>query len=332
MPTDMHLTDAVPALIAALSAAAALGALVRVAPRWNWVDGGSEPRKRNVAPLPLVGGAAILIGLLAGWSWIALVGRESFAFVPGRALRELTVDALGPWAEVWPLGGLIVAFALGTTDDLLADGLRPVQKLCGQLTAGAVVGVPLVLAQPGDPGAWGALLLLALGAAIALNALNTFDNSDGAAAGLCTVALCAPAPMFAAAVAAFLPWNIGRRGAWPRAILGDAGSHLLGMAVLLTPAAWPALALPLADLARLSWIRLRSGAWPWEGDRRHLAHRLELRWGRSWQVPASLAALVLPTAVLGWNGALATLPLMALLLRAAPDVHGAESAQSTLPS
>jgi UDP-GlcNAc:undecaprenyl-phosphate GlcNAc-1-phosphate transferase len=156
-----------------------------------------------------------------------------------------------------------------------------------------------VLSSATEPLAWGALALIVLGAVLAQNALNTFDNADGAATSLAALGLCLPAPLFAAPLLAFLPFNLRRRGS-PSAYLGDAGSHLVGMLVLLTPAAWPVLALPLLDLSRLSVVRLRRGQMPWVGDRRHLAHRLAALGLGPLAVVRVLLGLALPAVLTGW--------------------------------
>ena len=90
-------------------------------------------------------------------------------------------------------------------------------------------------------------LLFALGAVVATNAVNTFDNADGAAGMLVALAALASDPIAAAALVPFLVLNLWRRGDGEvAAYLGDSGSHLLGLWVLITPAAWPVLVLPLA--------------------------------------------------------------------------------------
>lgn len=87
----------------------------------------------------------------------------------------------------------------------------------------------------------------------------------------------------------FLPYN------YPKAsvFLGDAGSHLVGylmsvLAVLphfyspkqLEPSRWAVLcpllilAVPLADLVSVVWIRTRLGRPFWIGDTNHFSHRL----------------------------------------------------------
>jgi UDP-GlcNAc:undecaprenyl-phosphate GlcNAc-1-phosphate transferase len=214
---------------------------------------------------------------------------------------------------LWPLGALLLAFAVGLIDDLRSGGLGAGWKLAGQACAG------LVLCAPAAAGAWSELawvaLLCALGAVVATNAVNTFDNADGAAGMLVALAALASDPIVAAALVPFLVLNLRRRpDGEVGAYLGDSGSHLLGLWVLITPAAWPVLVLPLADLARLAVVRLTSGSRPWRADRRHLAHRL-LRRGipRLW-VPVLLAVLALPTVLFGFRGTPWTLAGFALAL------------------
>ena len=93
-------------------------------------------------------------------------------------------------------------------------------------------------------------------------------------------------PVFLALVG-FLPWNFPDA----RAFLGDAGSHLVGyllavMAILphfytrrephrfavLAPLL--VLAIPLIDLAQVSFFRTLNGKPFWIGDTNHLSHRL----------------------------------------------------------
>lgn len=228
----------------------------------GWVerrDGALADRKPRRAPIPPVGGAALLLGLLAG----GLLG--------GGAV---------PWIAA------LAAFALGLVDDVRRGGLGPAAKLAGQ----ALVGVVLAL----ETGAWE----LAPAAVVAMNAVNTWDNADGAAGGLGAVALFPAAA--AGASAGFLPWNLRRVARAtpegvaervPHAYLGDSGSHLLGLLVAAEPRAWPALAAPLVDLARLALVRRGEGRPPWSGDRLHLAHRLQAAGLGSLSVAGILAAL-----------------------------------------
>lgn len=264
-------------VLSALCGAALAGHLVVLAPRLGWLDPrpGSVPVERKAQLRPA-------------------------APVGGVALVALALAApLGNAAAV----AVLLAFAVGLVDDLRAAGLSPLQKVGGQLVA----ALPLAV----DHGVGGVLVAL-----VAMNAVNTFDNSDGAAAGFGVAALAGPLPTAAGALAGFLPWNLRRGGARaPKAYLGDAGSHALGMLVAVEPRAWPALALPLLDLARVVWLRARAGQAPWAGDRRHLPQALER--ARIAPVPrvallalaaapAAVAPLVSGSAGAHWIGVLAT--------------------------
>jgi len=296
------------------SLAAAL-VLPRLARRAGWVDAaGRSARKLQRRPVPAVGGAICLAGLLAGWALLASQGRPG-ASLPGGGLAGLLGGVAGGGAALWPLGGVLAAFAVGLVDDLLPRGLGPRSKLAGQAAAGLVLGAPL-LARGAEPGAALAVSLLALGAVVAANAVNTFDNADGAAGTLAALGCLGPAPLVTASLAPFLALNLARRrDGEVGAYLGDSGSHLLGLLILMTPPAWPVLALPLIDLLRLAVVRTRAGSAPWVGDRRHLAHRLLARGVPRLAVPAVLAGLALPTVLLGFAGVAPTAVLFALALR-----------------
>jgi UDP-N-acetylmuramyl pentapeptide phosphotransferase/UDP-N-acetylglucosamine-1-phosphate transferase len=245
----------------ALASAGATLVLGELARRIGWGDRASaadHARKLQERPVPPVGGAALL----------AALGVHA-------SCAELEL----PW------GALLLAFAVGTIDDLLPRGLAPLPKLLLQLV------VALFLAQDRAPlQAAG----LALAAVAAMNCANTFDHADGLLAGLGVLALGGLAPLGAAALG-FLPFNLsaGRpwrpsaRGATPYAFLGDAGSHVLGLLFVAIPVLRPLLLLPALDLAWVCGERLRARQAPWIGDRRHLGQRLE-RCG----APRALAALV----------------------------------------
>jgi len=275
-------------LAAALVSALAAWLLVRLA-RWaGWIDG------EGVA---IIGGPAVLGGLLFAGGLLSPQGLES------------------SWAGAAAVPALLLALAVGIVDDLLPGGLSPLQKVVGQLVAAGplvLLDSPVLLGSGEWLGgaAWAAVVLL--GAVLVLNLLNTYDNSDGAAVSLGLLALAAPLPAAAGALGGFLPFNLGpsRRGGRPAAYLGDSGSHLLGMLVVLSPAAWPALALPALDLSRLSVERWLRGSRPWIGDREHLAHRLEARGLRRGWILAALLGVSMPSIVLGGLGGVRDQPSM----------------------
>ncbi|MCP3919856.1 MAG: hypothetical protein GY711_30350 [bacterium] len=246
--------------------------------------------------------------------------------IGGLAIFIGVLTALPYPESEWFILPLALALLLGAIDD--AVGLPWLVKLLGQF----MVAVTL------DP-SYGLLFVIAL---VAQNAMNTYDNADGAATSLTAMALAGAAlmgashlaPWAVASVLAFLLFNVPRRGRTvPSAYLGDAGSHLLGVMIALEPGAWPFLTLPLLDLARLTVVRLRCGSRPWIGDRRHLAHRLQARGASPWGVLGLLSAIAVPplplalwvdplyAAVLG-AGLTAVLYCVALFLTPATDAAG----------
>ena len=199
--------------------------LARLFSRRGWCDaseGTAAARKLQGRPVPPVGGAALLLGLL---------------FVPRAVWEETTLAGLGPWG-FW--GSLLGVFLVGTVDDLRRDGLAPWTKLA--LLALALL--PFALDVERSPG------LLFLFGLVALNVANTFDNADGALASVALAGFLLPQPWIAAALLGFLPMNLDAGARWnrpsgaPTAYLGDAGSFVLGFLVLVTPAAWPLLWIP----------------------------------------------------------------------------------------
>jgi UDP-N-acetylmuramyl pentapeptide phosphotransferase/UDP-N-acetylglucosamine-1-phosphate transferase len=267
-----------PALASALAGGLALlltPALAAWARARGWIDrveGGDAVRKPRSEPVPTVGGVAVVTAMAAA------------ALLSGLSL---------PWM------GLLGALGLGVLDDLRPLGAR--QKLSGQAL------VALGLATDGYLQGWGTgsewLLLIPI-ALVAMNALNTWDHADGLASTTALLGLAGPLPMGAAACAGFLPWNTllrrgSDRGRAPVAYLGDGGSHALGALVAWYPSAWPVLAVPLLDLARVVWLRLAAGQSAFVGDRRHFGQRLE-RAGLGPVPAAGVAALCLLPASSLW--------------------------------
>jgi len=298
------MTDAGIAAGLALGAAAGTTLLLAfVALRTGWVDR-LDPqvadRKPRTEPVPLVGGTALLVGLAC---WDVASG--------DRAL---------PW------GALLVAWAVGSLDDVVRGGLRPARKLLGQCLAG------IVLAAWWPDGGAGARAAVVVAAIVAQNAMNTFDNADGAATSVALLGL-APYPGVRAVLLGFLPFNLVRRpgSAVPFAYLGDAGSHVLGVLLVCHAGAPLALLLPLLDLARLVGLRLARGQKPWVGDRSHLAHRLAARGLPPLRVVLVLVAIACPPLIARvWSagsspwvalGAIATTLLFGACVRWTADPH-----------
>jgi len=138
-----------------------------------------------------------------------------------------------------------------------------------------------------------------------INAMNMIDGLDGTAGGVSIVAMLSLAYaalaqglgtqavlllLLAAAVTGFLMWNMRFPGIRSRArvFMGDSGSMMLGLALCwfsidltqgegrtLPPIVcmW-ILAVPLLDMARVMFVRIRKRISPFEADREHLHHLL----------------------------------------------------------
>ncbi len=276
-------------LLASLVVSACVTPLaIRLALAAGWIDRweGNPERKPRRAAIPLVGGFSLAAGLAAG-------------------------------GEEWPWGALLLALLLGSIDDRLPRGLPVGWKLAGQ----ALVALLLALLHPSGslPGAFGPAetFLLAL---VAMNAVNTWDNADGAAAGLAWAAgQWGGSAGLAGAALGFLPWNLAPSKGVPRAYLGDGGSHLIGVAIAARPQMAWVLLLPLLDLLRLSILRFLAGDPPWRGDRRHLAHRLQAAGMPPWALALLLALLAGAPLVWGLSGVLLSVVAFALLVLRTPS-------------
>lgn len=243
-----------------LATAASAPVLRAVAARRGLVDAPDGARKLHGRAVPVLGGAAILIGVVGGLAaavaWVAL-------------LRANGADPAGAPAFPWTVVlGCVVITVTGLVDDLW--GVIPRIKIGGQLIAAAALAYQSDLGSSlaadacaflgVSPPAW---VIYALGSvALALlivggcNAMNLLDGLDGLATGVAGIAavglliVCAVAsggvltgeavmsaedeaamvaPALLALVtlgacAGFLPLN----RAPAKMFLGDAGSLLLG--------------------------------------------------------------------------------------------------------
>lgn len=285
--------------LASAVAAAATALLVALAPRLRWGDAptaSERARKLQDHPVPTVGGTALLVAVaLAAWAW----GCEGWVPFDGRL-----------WSAPVGYAALGLAFVAGLLDDVRPGGLRVAPKLALQTLATLPLGWA-VLADRGleaaavfplRTGALLAALAIVFLALLAMNAVNFFDNSDGAAGGLAALTFCAVSPLVGWALLGFLPFNLMRRTPRaPFAYLGDSGSHLLGMWFVLHLAAWPALCLPVLDSVQVCVARWREGAPLWRADRLHLAHRLERAGVSRGTIVAVLLVVAAPSVVTAWR-------------------------------
>jgi UDP-GlcNAc:undecaprenyl-phosphate GlcNAc-1-phosphate transferase len=234
---------------------------------------------------PLLGGAGIFAGFLAGVGGAVAIG---------------AAPANGELLGI--VGGAGILFAAGLADDVFS--LRPLAKLAAQvLAAGAVLagGTSIQLVENDlIAGAIAVLWLVGM-----TNAFNLLDNMDGLAATLAGIAaaffaidavtvhpndgVLVLSLALALACAGFLPFNLRPRAA-ASVFMGDSGSQVLGftLAALGLTASWKVagttvatlllpilvLAVPLLDTTLVTILRLMEGRPVYQGGRDHTSHRL----------------------------------------------------------
>ncbi len=297
-----------------LVSALCIHAAKSAAPQLKLIDypGG---RKVHVGNVPVVGGLAIFVAfadalyisqriapdywLLAGMGFLVCAGAVDDAV----SLRPLTKASLETVAGLFLItgGGYRVVY-LGWF-----AGLGNVE------VANAFLSVLLTL-----------FVLVAT-----INAVNMIDGLDGLAGGTAVAALFwvvvaahfsgmdrvqYEATLLLLCILAFLAFNA--RAPWRRAasvFLGDAGTMMLGFALvwfglqltqgadrIVSPWAYAlVVALPLVDMASVSFRRLANGRSPFSADRRHLHHLLQRQNLRPGTISLSLVTV---SAMLGGAG------------------------------
>lgn len=300
----MFISSILP-VFAFISSVALVSVLRRLAPRMGLVDVPTM-RKAHIGSVPLCGGIAMFLALLASVCLRAGLQRnalgEEWAAIPPH----------NPWPFVLALGLLVT---VGIADDRWEMGAIP--KLALQVVAASLLlglGAETYLTAGGLlwPVSWPAPGWIGVPVALVFvvgvtNAFNMIDGLDGLAGSLAATALVGLAlsgklighPTLAedcllllAVVLGFLLFNLRRPGL-PRAIafMGDAGSMMLGCAIASVivelasrsatdngPDIFPALlwliAVPVTDTISLMIRRPLAGRSPMAADRAHLHHLL----------------------------------------------------------
>jgi UDP-GlcNAc:undecaprenyl-phosphate/decaprenyl-phosphate GlcNAc-1-phosphate transferase len=277
--------DELDALLAATAAAAVTAALTplvgRVSRRFGLLD---EPRERGLSErlTPLLGGVAILAGVLVA----------ALAFIPMNA----TYRAI--------LAGAGVITVVGAIDDVV--DLPPGLKLVGQIAAVALpvsAGVTvnnftLPFVHRVDLAGLGAPLTL-VGIVLIINVVNFSDGVDGLAAGVCAIAATSfaviafdlgkgsagvLAAIIAGAALGFLVHNFHPASVF----MGDCGSNLLGYllgavivegslktnALIALVGPLVVLAVPFLDTGFVLAKRLKYHRPVYRADRWHFHHRM----------------------------------------------------------
>jgi len=282
------LTALAPLLIGFLVTVTLMVALRPIASHMGLVDvpGG---RKSHVGEVPVIGGIAMYLGLLAAVLATDVSLPKSAALLVAAGLM-VVVGALDDRFELAPYSRILAHVAAAMTL-VLASGYT-VEGL------GNLFGF-------GDIGLGPVHFVFTVVAAIALiNGFNMLDGLDGLAGGVALVALAGLSSYFvgvgngAAAlvsfgilgsIAAFLIFNLPAKFNRPvLAFMGDAGSTLLGflLAGLALTAIQPRgegmppvvilwlLPVPILELFTSTIRRAVTGLSPMEADRGHFHHRL----------------------------------------------------------
>jgi UDP-GlcNAc:undecaprenyl-phosphate/decaprenyl-phosphate GlcNAc-1-phosphate transferase len=289
--------------------------------KWGLVDCPDGRRKLHGGPIPLAGGLAILLSMLATLALLVLTPNPLRTHFLGQAPSLLGL-----------LAAALLICALGVTDDL--GRLRGRHKLLGQILAAGVLvsfGVQVrAVAFFGWEVQLGLLsvpftLFLLVGA---MNSLNLLDGMDGLLGSIGLVISLTTAAMamlsnqgmaacvalaLAGALLGFLRHNLP-----PASIfLGDSGSMLIGLVVgvlaiqaslkapatVILAAPTALLAIPIFDTTAAIVRRKLTGRSIYMTDRGHLHHCLLRRGFSRGRVLLLLACCCLVTG----SGALASL-------------------------
>ena len=296
-----------PALAAAAVAWGMLKVMHPLAPRLNLLDF-PKGRKDHAHPTPIIGGVAMVVGVLVVLLFIpSYAPRTMAAFIAA----SLLLVAVGLWDDrhdmrwYWRVlaqvvAALIMVYGAGVrVDNIGLFGLGDLGWIAVPFTVFATVGI--------------------------INAVNMIDGADGLAGslvGACLLMLAAAALyagntslsrvslVVAGVVFAFLMYNM--RFPWqPRAktFMGNAGSAWLGLVVAwvvfrLTQNAGhpvnPVLALwlipiPVMDCLVLTVRRTREGRSPFAAGRDHIHHFMQDAGFGPTQAAVTLAAFSLGT-------------------------------------
>lgn len=265
--------------------------VVRVARKMSAMDEPDE-RKLQEAPVPVMGGVAVIWGIIIG------AGATSVFF--------------NSYALFTSIVAITVMLYVGMGDDII--GLSPILRLVIEvLVIGFVVKMDLVNMNDFH-GLFGihklpvylSLPLVAFGGCGIINSINMIDGVDGLSSGLCIMAsmafgvfFCAShdgtmAVMCALAAGALIPFFLhnvfGKRS---KMFIGDSGTLMMGMLMTIftlhtvdntSRVAYnfpnmgvvafciSVLSVPIFDTLRVMTGRIMKGVSPFHADKSHLHH------------------------------------------------------------
>jgi UDP-GlcNAc:undecaprenyl-phosphate/decaprenyl-phosphate GlcNAc-1-phosphate transferase len=257
----------------------------KLAIRLQVVDIPSEEHKTHREPVPYLGGAAIVLGVLFT-TYAALIWSDNSRMI------GLASTVLVP---------AVFMAGIGLIDDI--KKLSPWPRFVVQNIVGLVISVVLVATNSfGSPTGSKVLdLIISIVWIVGItNSINFFDNVDGGASGTVAISalflfflsiqgsqyfIAALSVVLAGSTFGFLLWNKPPA----RIYMGDAGALFLGVLLAtltlrfdpnpidrLSSLAIPVLllAIPILDTSVAVASRLRRGISPFQGGQDHLSHRL----------------------------------------------------------
>jgi len=250
-------------------------------------------RKIHTAPIPRVGGVAILLSMIP-----PLLG---LAFWDNAITLEFRNDL--PLLQAL-IGGSVIIATIGIIDDIF--GIRALAKLAGQIAAACVVyasglhigAISVPFFSPFILG-WMSFPVTLFWVVLVINAINLIDGLDGLAGSVVALAALALFLMglkegnllsclllitMLGGLLGFLRYNLNPASVF----LGDTGSMFLGFLLALASVhsaqksytlfsivgAFLALALPIFDLAMAVIRRFLSGEPVFQADQHHVHHLL----------------------------------------------------------
>ena len=275
-------------LIACLTAACvssmAIVILYRFAASWGLVDRPDE-RKHHVGHIPLIGGLAAFIGVLAG----AVVDGQGYLFTNVLLATAAVLAVVGALDDRFDLSVrtrlLVQTAAVLTMIAMTGVHIHTLGHLFGKEFELGLFGIPLTV-----------VAVIGL-----LNAFNMMDGIDGLAGTLALVSIGAiivyqgqpqwpgviVLVLLAGALVPYLASNLGLVGR--KIFLGDAGSMVVGYILAWTlihlsqsvpdnelstiDVLW-CVALPVLDTLAVMVRRIREGRSPFKPDRGHIHHMM----------------------------------------------------------
>lgn len=260
-----------------------------------------DQRKIHSSPVPRLGGLSFFPAILISFS--AAVG----ICIALQIDIDASTDTVGSFFLI--AAGAMILFIAGAADDLI--GLTYQAKFAFQFAAAALfvlTGERIGYSMPGILPPWADVVVTMLLVVYIVNAVNLIDGIDGLASGLSAISLAvltvlsltchqyAYAMLALAVLGPIIPfwfYNVFgsiRRG--HKLFMGDTGSLVLGyqLAFLtihaahgvddvifrgdLVVMAFSPLIIPLFDVLRVVFRRLRTGHHPFKPDKNHFHHKL----------------------------------------------------------